>query len=210
MSAPWTIGQRIALGFALALLALFVVGGVAYRNVVTMTETSRALAQDNRDLAAISRLMSVMKDAETGERGFVITGLENFLEPYNQALSQLERAQQDVRDAVAGDPAQVPVADKAFGLIEARLGELKRVIDAYRQSGFEAAQKIMQGRVGKNLMDSIRAELGTLEELRRADLARGAALAGGAASVAKVHGARRHGGGGGGGGARRLADRQRR
>src|SRR4051812_46756488 len=51
----------------------------------------RAMANDHRDaIYHADRLLSTVKDAETGQRGFVITGDESYLEPYEAALRQIE------------------------------------------------------------------------------------------------------------------------
>ena len=184
MSAPWTIGQRIALGFALALLALFVVGGVAYRNVEVMTSAGHHVTQENLELNAIAALLSAMKDAETGQRGFTITGDESFLGPYTAALQEVGAVEERVRAVVAGDPAQGAIADKAFALIDGKLAELKHVIDVRRASGFEAAQAIVAGKVGKTVMDDLRVQLGLLEEMRHSGLERDSAAATAAAATA--------------------------
>ncbi len=185
MSAPWTIGQRISLGFALALLALFVVGGVAYRNVEVMTSASHHVTQENRELNAIAELLSVMKDVETSQRGFTITGDESFLGPYNAALQEVGAAKERVRVAVAGDPVQSAIADQAFAEIDGKIVQAKSVIDARRAAGFEAAQAIVASKVGKGLMDELRVQLGLLEEERRSGLERDAAAATAAAGTAK-------------------------
>ena len=87
-----TIGKKIAAGFALPLAILVVVGAVAYASTVRLVETAEAVAHEQETLREIERLLSVLKDAETGQRGYVITGKDSYLAPYNDALKEIKPA----------------------------------------------------------------------------------------------------------------------
>ncbi|HEV7498900.1 MAG TPA: CHASE3 domain-containing protein, partial [Vicinamibacteria bacterium] len=80
----WTFGRRIAAGFGLSFVLLLLIGAAAYGGIISLTRTSHAVAHTHRVLEDIAALLAAMKDMETGQRGFVITGEEAFLEPYVQ------------------------------------------------------------------------------------------------------------------------------
>ena len=71
-----TFGKKVAAGFGLAFVLLAAIGAVAYRSIDTLTETSYRAAHSHGVLEHIAGVLSLMKDAETGQRGFVITGDE--------------------------------------------------------------------------------------------------------------------------------------
>src|ERR1022692_3894364 len=97
MAQSWTFGRKIALGFGLSVLILLVVGSVAYRSRDVLIENNASVAHTHLVLEDIAQLLSFMKDAETGQRGFVITGDDAFLEPYQLALGPLPRTVANLR-----------------------------------------------------------------------------------------------------------------
>jgi CHASE3 domain sensor protein len=78
----WTLGRKIGAGFALSFVLLALIGVVAYRTVNALTATSYKVAHSHEVLEHFADLVGLLKDAETGQRGYVITGDETFLEPY--------------------------------------------------------------------------------------------------------------------------------
>src|SRR5258706_14717699 len=82
-----SLESKIAGGFAAALLLLCAVGFVSYRSTQRLIADNR-LNDHSRDvLDAVAKLISEAKDAETGQRGFVITGDDAYLEPNRTAVS---------------------------------------------------------------------------------------------------------------------------
>src|SRR5258707_9361644 len=94
----WTIGTKIGGGFALALAALLIIGVVSYRSTTGLIETAGLVDHTHLVLENLEQLLSTMKDAETGQRGFVITGEERYLDPYNTALGQSDQIVKAIRD----------------------------------------------------------------------------------------------------------------
>jgi PAS domain S-box-containing protein len=114
-------------------------------------------------ITRLEQLESVVKDAETGQRGFVITGDESYLQPFNQATAQLpadlEKLRKCSRVVLAPDEA-AKVAD----LVQRKMEELRSSIDLRRSGGFEAALPQIQSGSGKQLMDELRQEVAQLRE----------------------------------------------
>ena len=73
---------------------------LSVRNVEKLREESAAVAHTHAVVTAIEKVMSDLKDAETGQRGFVITGNEDYLEPYRQAATRVEPDLQSVAGLV--------------------------------------------------------------------------------------------------------------
>ena len=74
----WSVGTKIGGGFALALAILVVIGAVAYRSSTRLIETAERVAHTHIVLEDLQGLLSDLKDAETGERGYIITGEEAY------------------------------------------------------------------------------------------------------------------------------------
>src|SRR5207245_9246059 len=89
-------------------------------------------------------------------RGYLLTGGERFLEPYNAAVQSIDADLKDVRKLTADNPNQQRRLDALEPLVAAKLAELKETIDLRRQKGFEAALAVVQTERGKQIMDDVR------------------------------------------------------
>src|SRR5882724_2782023 len=152
----WTLGRKIAAGFAMSFLLLLGIGVVAYRSTDALTKTSYLVAHTHLVMERVAGVLSQMKDAETGQRGFVITGDPTYLEPYLSAEGSVPALVRDLRELTADNPNQQKRLDEAEPLIAERLAVLMRIIDVRRSAGLDQAATTMQLGEGKRLMDGIR------------------------------------------------------
>ena len=84
-----TIGSRIAGGFVIALVFVSIVGILAYRNTNRLVDTNAWVVHTQKVLEGLETILSLMKDEETGQRGFLVTGEVKFLKPYEDAARDL-------------------------------------------------------------------------------------------------------------------------
>jgi len=167
----WTFGRKVAFGFGLAVVMLGLVGFVAYRAADTLIDNNSHVTGSYALVGKLQSVLSLMKDAETGQRGFVITGDEGFLDPYNAATANLPRALDDLERLAGQDAQYTRDLQRARALVQQKLDELLKVLEARRDAGFEAAQKLITAGAGKRLMDDIRTAYAGIEETERARLA---------------------------------------
>ena len=122
-----------------------------------------------QDILLLEQLLSTLKDAETGQRGFIITGDERYLEPYHRAVrelpNQLGRFDAEPRIDISGADVRA-IAQ----LVGTKLDELGKTIELRRTAGFQAAAAVVQGGEGKGTMDQLRAEIGRLQNIKTAAL----------------------------------------
>lgn len=163
----WTFGRKIAAGFALAFLLLLGIGLVAYRSITVLTGTSHLVTHTHQVLEHVAEVQSLLKDAETGQRGFVITGDESFLEPYQSATSNVQTVVKELRELTSDNPNQQKRIDEAEPLVAAKLAELKQTIDLRRKGNVEETNKIVRGGEGKKIMDNLRAVLAQMDREER-------------------------------------------
>ena len=102
----WTFGKKLAAGFTFAFTLLVVIGVVAYRGLTLMSTTGAWITHSHEVLEHISGVLGLLKDAETAQRGFVITGNEDFLEPYRGAQTSLPNMIKDLRELTADNAVQ--------------------------------------------------------------------------------------------------------
>ena len=183
----WTFGRKIAAGFAISLILLIGIGTVAYTNISKLTATSEWVTHTHDVLEHIAGVLSMLKDAETGQRGYVITGDEAFLEPYHTGSAGVFNVLKDLRKLTADNAEQQKRIDAAEPLINAKLAELKQTIDLRRAGNVDETLKIVKGGEGKRFMDDLRGILNEMENEERTLLKQredeGNAAAAGAKSV---------------------------
>ena len=170
---PWLgLPLMLAAGFCgivLVLVVAFLVTLISLRNVY---DTTGAVTHTQAVIGALQRLTATAVDAETGERGYIITGREAYLEPYERARAALAATLTQVRALTADNPAQQDDVERLRSLTERRQAELAEAIGQRRESGFPAAQAVVMTNIGKQTMDTIRAVVSRMEMREDALLAR--------------------------------------
>jgi PAS domain S-box-containing protein len=154
MSRAWKI--NVFWWFTLAVVGLLVNAGICYRNLVTLVDNSDALVHSQRVLNLLESVASTVKDAETGQRGFLLTQRKEYLEPYHQAVEQIGKELGELRDLIAGQPYFQERLPRLEQDIATKLKELTRTLDLHERAGKEAALEEVQSDRGKQAMDGIR------------------------------------------------------
>ena len=104
-------------------------------------------------------MLTSIVDAETGERGFLITGHENYLEPYNASLAELDGEMAHLATLVADNPAQTAAVAALRDAIAREAGQLRETIDVHRTQGRDAAVALVLTGRSKAAMDAIRLQV---------------------------------------------------
>ena len=119
-------------------------------------------------IAEADDLLSTLRDAETGQRGFIITGDEQYLEPYKAARAHFPEKMSKFRNSkIFISPDRLNEIQR---LASAKLDELERTIAARRTGGFDAALAIVRTDQGKETMDLLRDRIGRLRDEQEAEL----------------------------------------
>lgn len=125
----------------------------SFQELINLLMNGRQLRTQRENLIT---LLSDLKDAETGQRGYIITGQESFLEPYYQALQIIERHTKEINKELSSSLKQIPLLENLNQLIEQKLSNLSRSINIRREEGFISGQKEVSSQEGKQIMDQIR------------------------------------------------------
>ena len=163
----WTFGKRIAAGFAISSALLAVIGFVAYRAVDSLARTSVAVTHSHAVLEHLANVVARMVDAETGQRGYVITADDTFLEPYRTGSTEAPKLLEELRALTADEPDQQRRIAEAEPLLTAKLAELRHTVEMRKTDGFEATAKFVAAGEGKRTMDDLRRVLGAMERQER-------------------------------------------
>src|SRR2546428_11605795 len=106
MTLNMRIGTRILAGYGLALLVVAGVGIVAYRGITELVDTTDLVTHTHKVKEKLTEVLAALKDAETGQRGFLLTGEERYLEPYKSGIKAIDRDVQDLRELTADNRNQ--------------------------------------------------------------------------------------------------------
>ncbi|QIN67913.1 Sensor histidine kinase RcsC (plasmid) [Caballeronia sp. SBC1] len=127
--------------------------------------SSESAIDDSHHLnLGLERLLSLLRDAETGQRGFVITGRESYLEPYFDATPKISAQLDAIKLLVQNDNRQRQRLGDLRFTVDEKLAEVGRVIMARRTGGFDAAKAMVQSDKGKLLMDRARLVVADMEK----------------------------------------------
>jgi signal transduction histidine kinase/DNA-binding response OmpR family regulator len=156
--------------FLFAVTALALILGLAYWDWRQFQAAAARVQETERSLRLIENILSTMKDAETGQRGFIITGDDPYLEPYRKARSEINSQMAAIRASSVERSPLGGTLQMLSQTIDAKFSELQTIIDKRREQGPEAAfEELKKGR-GKRLMDEIRIYCGHIEDNLRAQL----------------------------------------
>ena len=162
-----SIGNKIGAAFVAILLVMLVVGSTAYQSTVRLTEAAAWVTRSYQIRALQDDLQSTLKDAETGQRGFLITGAARYLEPYQAARQTIGNDLATAKRLIV-DPAQQQRLQQLQPLVAAKLAELQQTIDLRRDQGFDAARRVVLTDKGKLAMDQIRALVREMDDAEQA------------------------------------------
>jgi PAS domain S-box-containing protein len=146
-----------------ALLILVFITILSFQDWNTFGSTALEVDQTRQILQHTESLLSAVKDAETGQRGFVITGDDQYLDPYNSAVAALPSELSQLRALSANRPTVRPRIDALEVLVREKLEELNDTILLRRKQGFQAALEVIKTDRGKKTMDEIRRVGGEIE-----------------------------------------------
>ncbi len=155
----------IALGAVAGLIFFLACGFVAFRNAGILRDSARLTSHTHEVIASLDQILSLMKDAETGQRGYLITGDEKYLEPFNIAKASIDAEVANAVHLTQDNPeqqAQFPVLKAS---IAAKIAELEQTIALRRNHGFEEAKAEVMTDRGKGEMDIIRTRLGAMNQV---------------------------------------------
>lgn len=165
-----TVGQRMSAGFALPVIILTVIGCVGYLNTASLITNSERVTHTHEVLGNLELILSLMKDVETGARGFAIVGEDKYLEPYEAAIPRVDTTMAELKSLTRDNPVQQRRLEALGPKLTARVKHSTSVVAAAGadKKNLEASQAIVANGLGKKLFDEIRAMVAELrdEELR--------------------------------------------
>lgn len=159
---------KLIAGFVLVFVVIIINAIVSASNMNAVSRNRLAVVQSNEVVLELEAVLSTVKDAETGQRGYIITDDDLYLVPYNDALTTIHNLMANLHRLVAGNEEQVQRIADLNGLISAKFAELQSTVQLRKHSGgAAAAEQVVKSGSGKRTMDAIRALVGHMEETEK-------------------------------------------
>lgn len=155
-------------------LAIFVSATVVVLSELShqrLAHVNQTLTTSLRMAALSNEVLLLTVDAETGERGFLLTEREEYLEPYRQAVSMLLPKIGELGKLAIEDAAQRDRIEHINHLIGKKLADLESTMTLYRDKGKDEAMQLFNTDLGRNTMDQIRRQAADLNSAERARVA---------------------------------------
>jgi len=149
--------------FFLGIAAVFVItagnSALAFHNTRLLYETAGQVTHTHKVLEALAELLSTAKDAETGQRGFVITGNLGYLEPYHVAEGTITSWIRQIDTLTRDNPRLQSELPELRRVMANKLAELRETVALRQNEGFAAAERMVLTGRGMASMDSLRSEV---------------------------------------------------
>jgi signal transduction histidine kinase len=166
---PAKVMIPLVMGVAVSLVAM-VYAEMGYRRLET---ANRQMAVALRMQATLNETLALVIDVEAAQRGFLLTGNAEHLDPYKSAIPKIQQHFHDLRELLAeqGSAAQRDRVGEFSNLVERKLAEVEATLVLNRKDGHEAALRLVDTGLGKRTMDEIRTLTESMTRGRQSELA---------------------------------------
>jgi PAS domain S-box-containing protein len=160
---PRTVFLTVAIVLIVSVCCAHMMGNAALR-------ANRAVTAQQSVIDHLNQTLATLSDAETGQRGFLLSGEDRYLDPYNAAVSRIRGELRSLDDLAETEDLSAANVSRFKELTGAKLAELEHTIGIRRSQGFAAAVAEVHTHVGKELMDQLRALSATMVATEYGDL----------------------------------------
>ena len=158
-----SVERKIAAGFGAGLLLLSLISALSAWSALRFVQTAQQANHAQKVLDTLGTLSSRMKDAETGQRGYLLTSKDAYLQPYYSAIDLLDRYTDELQYLLRYEPDQLKRLAKFKTLTAFKTAELRQTIALRRNEGLNAALTVVNEDKGKHWMDDIQKLILTMQ-----------------------------------------------
>ena len=157
-----SLTPQITAGIGMVLALLILNAATSYRNTLKLVENQRWVSHTHQVLTELEATLSTLKDAETGQRGYLLTGEERYLEPYHSAIACINQQVVGLQQLTADNNRQQQRIRNLKIAIDSKLAELEKTINLRRQQNLEAALRRVKSARGNQIMGDIRQQIAAM------------------------------------------------
>jgi signal transduction histidine kinase/DNA-binding response OmpR family regulator/CHASE3 domain sensor protein len=155
-----TVTRNLQIGFGLSLLLLVLSSIVSYVSITNLLTSSDLVDHSSQVIQSLETVISTMKDAETGQRGFLLTGRDEFLQPYNGAYEKALLNTNKAADLTVDNARQQDNVKAIKDIMLKRMTVLEQLINKKRSGQVVTVDDLRQG---KSNMDALRVAVANME-----------------------------------------------
>jgi CheY-like chemotaxis protein/signal transduction histidine kinase/CHASE3 domain sensor protein len=151
-----------ALGLGIAIVAIFAITIFSYRSLQSRTDTVAKVTASLHTIEQLEGILSTLKDAETGQRGYLLTSDEAYAQPFEQAQARLT-GQLEALGRVLDEEDQRRLLADVRGFSQAKMAELQQTIELKRRGNSADALAVVRSNRGKQAMDDLRTTIAKMQ-----------------------------------------------
>jgi PAS domain S-box-containing protein len=160
----WSIEKKTGAGLAAAGMILLLVVGLLYRNGRSFIEASQWVSHTHEVLTELEATLSAVAEALAATDGYIITGQEVFLKPYQLAGPALRAHLDQLKSLTSDNPYQQRRLAVLEGAVAEKLDSLQHKIDLRNEKGFAAAQQRVATGIGAKQMNRVRVIIAEMKQ----------------------------------------------
>jgi PAS domain S-box-containing protein len=157
-----SLTPQITAGIGMVVALLIFNAATSYRNTLKLVENEHWVSHTHRVLTELEATLSTLKDAETGQRGYLLTGEERYLEPYNSARARINQQVVGLQQLTADNNRQQQRLRDLKIAIDSKLADLEGTLNLRRKQNLAAAVRQIKTGRGKQIMGSIRQQIAAM------------------------------------------------
>ncbi|WP_313717160.1 response regulator [Kaistella carnis] len=155
-----TFKRNLLYGLGTALILLFFSSFASYFSIKTLIDNSQMVRKSNQIIKDLDNVFSLVKDAETGQRGYLLTGDQVFLEPYTKSKDKISGALDQLSSEISNTATQSKNLEKLKSSVNDRLEILDKNLNDKKNKDSVTTQQLL---AGKSYMDNIRSTVSTMQ-----------------------------------------------
>lgn len=153
--------KNLFLGLGISLILLLITSVASYISIHNLIQGSKMLRESNYTIRSLENSFSLVKDIETGQRGYLLTGNQRFLEPYNDAKNKIEQQLDELEAELSNSPTQAKNFVKLRESINGRITVLDENLDYKKNNKEITSEQLLSG---KKYMDEIRRTVALMQK----------------------------------------------
>ena len=159
-----SVGQIVPIGFGVVLTVAGIATIVTEFAKSNLAETQGLVSHTYQVQAQLNQIEKDLVDAETGQRGYLVTGVTNYLEPYETGQKNFQEHINELKKLVNDNPTQVTRAEEVQKAAQQKFAELEETINLKKAGKEKEAVSVVITNKGKQILDDIRSKLSQMSQ----------------------------------------------
>ncbi len=161
------INQLVLGGFGVIIILTGITNFVSKSLNDSLSKANDWIIHTNNVTASLISIKNILIDAETGQRGFIITNRERYLQPYIQAKEDISEVIKTSKEKISDNPEQVNRLSKIEVLADQKFEELAETIALKKAGKEQETLSLILSDKGKNIMDEIRKKIDEMLQIEK-------------------------------------------